>query len=56
MTLRLTSLAFAQLDPVLLSGPPYLHSVYYDKDIKFKIEGLEIGLEEILIVTTEVER
>ena len=29
---------------------------YYDKGIKFEIEGLEIGLEEILIVTTEVER
>ena len=29
---------------------------YYDKGMKFKMEGLEIGLEEILIVTTEVER
>ena len=27
-TRGLTSLAFAQLDPVLPSGPPYLHSVY----------------------------
>ena len=31
-------------------------AAYYDKGIKFEIEGLEIGLEEILIVTTEVER
>lgn len=30
--------------------------VYYDKGIKFEIEGLEIGLEEILIVIMEVER
>ena len=29
---------------------------YYDKGMKWKMEGLEIGLEEILIVKTEVEK
>ena len=27
-----------------------------DKGMRFNVEGIEIGLEEILIVTTEVER
>ena len=30
----LTSLAFAQLDPGRLRGPPYLHSVYSCKQIQ----------------------
>ncbi|KAL9985833.1 hypothetical protein ACROYT_G008281 [Oculina patagonica] len=29
---------------------------YVDNGMSFKVEGIEIGLEEILIVTTEVER
>ena len=29
---------------------------YVDQGVRFKVEGKEIGLEEILIVTTEVER
>lgn len=38
----------------LLSGKE--RPVYVDKSVRFKVEGIEIGLEEILIVTTEVER
>ena len=29
---------------------------YVDQDVRFKVEGMELGLEDILIVTTEVER